>query len=69
MRKIVEQKKWVYTLYETDKGLMLSVVCGGVGIFEVEVFLTSNDIISMNINPDYLSELAEKIRDNPERFK
>jgi hypothetical protein len=39
--RILETSSWDYTLYETPDGaLLLLVVCGSVGIYEVEHMLT-----------------------------
>lgn len=69
MKEILKQQRWVYTLYKTEEGLLLSVVCGGVGMFEVDVLLSDSEgDLAMN-DQNYLDELTEKIRSNPKAYK
>ena len=69
MKEIIAQKKWFYTLYKDEKGLSLSVVCGGVGLFEVEVIFTAADVQEYEMNPHFLDEFSEKVRNNPKKFQ
>ena len=68
MKEIISQKKWVYTLYKTEAGLVLSVICGGAGMFNVDVPLTILDTKELEENPDFLVNYAEKIRNNPKEY-
>lgn len=68
MKKIVAQKKWVYTLYNTDQGLLFSVVCGGIGLFNVDIALSAEEAAHAKENSSFLDSLAEKIRNNPEPY-
>ncbi|WLQ15981.1 hypothetical protein O5O45_08650 [Hahella aquimaris] len=68
MKEIVSQKKWVYTLYRTEDGLLLSVVCGGVAMFEVEVLLSKEEAFQVQRDEGFLDLLAEKIRNNPKQY-
>lgn len=68
MKEIVTQKKWVYTLYKVDEGLLLSVVCGGVGMFNVDLLLSASEAEEIKKNPEYIDELAEKVRNSPQKY-
>ncbi|MBU3069845.1 hypothetical protein KOI40_08430 [Aestuariicella sp. G3-2] len=68
MKEIISQKKWVYTLYNTDDGMLLSVVCGGVAMFNVDVFLSDEDVKNLSKDEALLDKLSEKIRNNPEQY-
>lgn len=38
--KTVAEKPWLYTLYEDGERLILSVLSGGVGLFDVPIVLS-----------------------------
>ena len=68
MKEIVTQKKWVYTLYKTDNGMLLSVVCGGVAMFNVDVLLSDEEANQAKQNESFIDSLAEKIRNSPKQY-
>lgn len=68
MKEVVAQKKWVYTLYQTDEGMVLSVVCGGVAMFNVDVLLSDEESIQIDKDERYLDFLAENIRNDPKKY-
>jgi hypothetical protein len=69
MEKIVD-KKWDYTLYKKGNELILSAVCGSVGIFEMNVVLTSSEIEEYNQQGEqYIETLARKIQRAPSNYK
>lgn len=60
---------WNYTLYEQEQGLLLSVVCGTVAIFEVNVLLNEDEIKHFQKDgKDFLQLLADTIRSNPDEY-
>ncbi len=63
------KKPWEYTFTKETSGYLLSVVCGSVGLYEVEVTLNEEQLSKYNATGEaYLDELASQIRKNPERF-
>lgn len=68
MKEIVAQKKWVYTLYKTDEGMLLSVVCGGSAMFNVDVLLSKEEAIQAKQDDCFVDSLAEKIRNSPKKY-
>lgn len=40
MIKLAEER-WTYILYKSDASYILSVVCGGVGLFELNIPLSN----------------------------
>ena len=66
-RKISE-KAWSYTLYETDDGRVLSVVCGGAAIYELNILLEPDDGLGAVSDCAFLDLLASDIRSNPDKF-
>lgn len=68
MKEIAAQKKWVYTLYKTDEGMLLSVVCGGVAMFNVDVLLSDEEVRQSKQDESFIDALAEKIRNNPKQY-
>lgn len=63
--QMLAQKSWSYTLYERSGEKILSVVCGGVAIYEVNVCLMPEEVARVDGNETELSALAEAIRSNP----
>jgi hypothetical protein len=51
----VAQRQWTYTLYESDGAYVLSVVCGVVAIYELNIPL-ADDAESAISDSDYLDE-------------
>ena len=68
MKKIIAQKKWVYTLYETESGVILSVICGGAAMFNVDVQLSEDEAKRIEQDEKYLEALAEKVRADPKQY-
>jgi len=64
-------KQWNYSLYEDKKGeIILSVLCGTVGLFEREIVLSEDEINSFNaIGELFLDELANDVRNNYDKYK
>lgn len=63
------RSQWNYILYKKDDNLILSVVCGTVALFEVNIILNSMEVESYNQRgEDYINELAGEIRFSPKSF-
>jgi hypothetical protein len=67
LKKIAE-KPWMYTLYEVDQHLLLTVVCGDVGIYELNIPLGPEDSARVIHDHDYLEQLAVEIMNNPSKY-
>lgn len=65
---VIAQENWVYTLRKRGERYFLSVVCGGVGMFDVEVELSAEFAAQCLANRTLLDTISEKIRYTPERF-
>ena len=65
--KVIDQKSWSWTLYQCNDEYILSVLCGSVAIYGVEVILSQDE------TSDYLEhgidELAQKITYEPSKYK
>lgn len=63
--KIILQKRWVYTLYQTDENYVLSVAfCNGPVDFSRKFRIDIKDV-----NDEIISVLARDIVDNYEKYK
>jgi hypothetical protein len=63
--KIVLQKRWVYTLYQTDENYLLSVAfCNGSVDFSRKFQIDIKEI-----NDEIISALAKDIVDNYQKYK
>ena len=67
--KAIHTEDWFYTLYAYNEHLILSVLCGSVGLYETNVYLP------WDIQEAYqekglrvLTALAEKIRQSPNSY-
>ncbi len=69
MKKIID-RQWDYTLFEKNDELILSTVCGSVGIFEINIPLTTDEIDEYNQKGEkYIEILARKIQRTPSEYK
>ncbi len=64
------KKPYEYVLSKTNSNdYILSVVCGTVGIFEVDITLSIDQIKKYeNSGEEFLDELAAKVRSNPKSY-
>lgn len=67
LTKIVE-KKWTYILYKADEVFILSVMCGGVGLFEISVCLSNQVGARASSDVDFLEGLADEISNDPRKY-
>jgi hypothetical protein len=69
MEKIID-KKWDYTLYKKEDELILSAVCGSVGVFEMNVVLTPSEVEEYDQQGEqYIETLARRIQRTPSNYK
>jgi hypothetical protein len=67
MIKLAE-KRWTYTLYRSNEYYILSVVCGGVGLFELNILLSNAHGAEASAEPGFLARLAAEIANDPEKY-
>ncbi len=61
----IYEKPWEYTLYEYGDKLLLSIVCGTVGIYEVNIVLNIEERAEyLQKGTEFLTHLAIKIAGN-----
>ncbi|KZY35119.1 hypothetical protein A3749_24805 [Oleiphilus sp. HI0078] len=66
----VEIENWSWTLLRHNENFILSVVCGSVGIYTVEVVLSKAEIDHYKAKGvAFIKQLASNIRSNPESSK
>ncbi|MET7030094.1 hypothetical protein [Sediminicola luteus] len=69
MKKKIE-KNWEYTLYENDGAFILSVICGSVALYTINVELNELEKNTFfELGNSFIEDFAEKIRQNPSFFK
>ena len=67
--KEILRSQWNYMLLENNSDLIFSVICGTVGIFEVNIVLNNEEIEDYKLKgEEYLKELAGKIRYSPKSY-
>lgn len=67
LNKIAE-KKWSYTLYESAGTYVLSVLCGNLALYELNIPLAPGDAEKAIRNNAYLDKLASEIAGNRTNF-
>ena len=67
LEKLIE-KRWTYILYSHDGRYVLSVVCGGVGLFELNLPLSDADGVRALSDSDFLDKLAAEVSHDPNRY-
>lgn len=65
----ITRKDWYYILYRSPEGLLLTVLCGTVAMFEVSVLLTEDEVARYRVDPGYLDELSAAIRFSPDTYR
>ena len=62
----LEKDQWNFILYDDDGVLILNVLCGSVGLFELNYILDMNEIENYKTRGvDYIRELARRVNHNP----
>ena len=70
MEKVVlTQEDWNYSLCQEGSRYLLSVVCGGVGLFEVEVEIPEDVALRGIEDKVQLERLVAAIRANPDGYR
>ncbi|MDI1257329.1 MAG: hypothetical protein PSV16_14640 [Flavobacterium sp.] len=64
------QKEWDYTFSKNGNNkFILSVVCGSIALFEVDIILNQEEINRYNEDGEkFISSLAKTIREKPENW-
>ena len=67
---IIEQENWAYTLFHDEAGgdYYLETVCGTIGIFTLTIRLTADEVASMEADPNFVKDLAQRITYSPTQF-
>lgn len=64
----VAQKPWKYTLYKDGDVYILSVLCGTVGLFELNLPLTPAEAENAAADPAWLAKRADEVASDPDKF-
>ncbi len=68
MKEIIK-KDWNYSFFEKDTGYILSVICGSVGLYEVNIQLNEEELEQYRIQgAAYIEELAKAIQYKPSLY-
>jgi hypothetical protein len=68
MKELIKES-WSHILYEKDGELILSVICGGVALFDVNIVLNEEERSTFEKHgQDYINTLAGDIRSHPSKF-
>jgi hypothetical protein len=68
--EVIAEQPWSWMLFANGGRRLLSVVCGGVGIYEIEFELTDDEVAVYGRSGNtYLDELAGAARSTPTAFE
>lgn len=68
--EIIVKKNWNYILSKKEGNLILSVICGTVAQFELDIVLNSDEIEKYHtLGEVFLNQLADEIRSSPSEWK
>lgn len=69
--KEITKKNWEYTLFQDDDGIyVLSVLCGSVGLYELNIKLNAAETSEyLDKGLEYLEGLVKQIRNSPSSFQ
>lgn len=69
-RELIADSTWSWSLYRLEDGsLVLSVVCGTVGIYEIDVTLGPETTAAYNRDGlDVIEKLAAEVRYSPHKW-
>ncbi|MBL4866789.1 MAG: hypothetical protein JKY67_10500 [Pseudomonadales bacterium] len=68
MKELVK-KKWSYVLYEDGGDYILSVMSGGVGLYEIKVYLSSEEKDKCLKDEPYLEHMVSLAKTSSDYFK
>ena len=67
--ELLLKKDWKYSLMKEGEKFMLSVVCGSIGLYEIEIELNPFEVDNFKkAGQYYIEELVEKINKNPKEY-
>ncbi len=68
--RIIINEPWNYQLIKNNYEYFLSIMCGSVGLYEVEIKLTREEISEYEQNgKTSIEKLVSSIRENPEKYR
>jgi hypothetical protein len=69
MKELFRNAEYMYKLYQNGEQLVMSVVCGGIGMYEVRVVLNEEERLQYVESGDsFLNELAYDIAKNTQNY-
>ena len=69
MLEVVGLSSWLWVLFKLNDRYFLSVCCGSVGIFTIEVELESFEVVRYESEGvQFIDELSAKVRGNPTQY-
>lgn len=71
MEAIYRDKALMYSVMkdETDNSYYIQVLCGGVGMYKINVKLSNDEVKEFKENNQSLNDLAREIAMSPDKFK
>jgi hypothetical protein len=68
--KVIAEEGWSWMLFQDDQRYILSVVCGSVALYSIDMLLSEMEATAYHQEGRAaIKKLAEKIRNNPEAYR
>lgn len=66
---VIDEKSWSWLLFQNENNMYLSVVCGTVGVFTVDIELTDTEVTSFKtFGRTFIDELANSVSFSPASY-
>ena len=64
--RVIEESNWSWILYQDEDAYFLSVLCGGVAMYTIDIQLSSREALQYERNGHaYVKDLAKSLRQSP----
>lgn len=68
--KVLAEEAWSWMLFEHEGNLLFSVLCGSVGLFDINIALSAQERELFSIEGEaFLKRLAHQVRHDPASFQ
>lgn len=67
--EVLAEQAWNFIVFRYGDDWVLNYVAGSVGLYEVSIRLTEDELARIRATPEYAKSLAEQFRLAPENYR
>ena len=67
--KVLAEQAWNFVVFSYGADWVLTYVAGGVGLYEVSIRLTTEELAQIRATPEFAKSLAQQFRTAPEHYR